>query len=97
MWFLIHIYQPCLLRSVITPYLTFLIPSAGISLLWVAALGVAVLYIYSVVSFAFLHESFLVDSDEDLFCDNLFECFVTVIRYGLIDGLGLVSDCPIFK
>ena len=59
-----------------------------------AALGLVVLYIYSVVSFAFLHESFLFPNNDDatLFCDNLFQCFVTTIRYGLMDNLGLVSN-----
>ena len=63
----------------------------GISLLWVAALGLVVLYIYAVVSFAFLHESFEApDSEVPLFCSTLYECFATTIRYGLIDHLGLV-------
>ncbi len=58
-----------------------------------AALGLVVLYVYAVVSFAFLHESFLFPDNDDgtLFCDDLFECFVSTIRYGLIDNLGLVS------
>ncbi len=74
--------------------LHFSIPLPGLSLLWVAALGLIVLYIYAVVSFAFLHESFLFPDNDDasLFCDNLFECFVSTIRYGLIDNLGLVSQ-----
>ena len=52
------------------------------------------LYIYAVISFAFLHESANNDGAEDkdasLFCDTLGECFITVVRYGLIDNLGLV-------
>ena len=64
---------------------------AGISLLWVAILGLVVLYIYSVVSFAFLHESLLVpDAEANLFCETLFQCLITVIRYGLMDSPGLV-------
>ena len=64
---------------------------AGISLLWVAILGLVVLYIYSVVSFAFLHESLLIENDEaNLFCDTLFQCLITMIRYGLMDNPGLV-------
>ncbi len=52
-----------------------------------------VLYIYAVVSFAFLHESFLFpNNDGTLFCDNLFECFVSTIRHGLMENLGLVSE-----
>ena len=50
-----------------------------------------VLYIYSVVSFAFLHESFLAENDDGvLFCDTLFQCLISVLKYGLIDNLGLV-------
>jgi len=68
------------------------LPHAGISLLWVAILGLVVLYIYSVVSFAFLHESFLMPDNDDanLFCNTLFECLISVLRYGLIINLGLV-------
>ena len=69
----------------------FSIPS-GKSLLWVAALGIVVLYIYAVVSFAFLHEAFQAPDNDDatLFCSTLYECFASTIRYGLIDNLGLV-------
>ena len=64
---------------------------AGIALLWVAILGLVVLYIYSVVSFAFLHESLLSpDAEASLFCNTLFECLITMIRYGLMDSPGLV-------
>ena len=67
----------------------------GVALLWVAALGGVVLYIYAVISFAFLHESADNEADSDrendLFCDTLGQCFITVIRYGLIDNLGLVN------
>ena len=67
---------------------------AGIALLWVAILFLVVLYIYSVVSFAFLHESFLMPDNDDanLFCNTLFECLISVVRYGLIDNLGLVHQ-----
>ena len=65
----------------------------GSSLLWVAALGVIVLYIYAVVSFAFLHEAFFITSAEvPLYCESLGQCFVSVIRYGLLDNLGLVRS-----
>ena len=64
----------------------------GLSLIWVAILGVIVLFIYAVVSFAFLHESFQAENnnDGDLFCSTLYECFASTIRYGLLDNLGLV-------
>ena len=69
-------------------------PTTGKSLLWVAALGVVVLYIYAVVSFAFLHEAFEAPDNDDatLFCSTLYECFASTIRYGLIDNLGLVRS-----
>ena len=69
----------------------------GVALLWVAALGVVILYIYAVVSFAFLHESFLQPDNNDatLFCQDLGECFVSTIRYGLLDNLGLVRGPPV--
>ena len=64
----------------------------GKSLLWVAALGLVILYIYAVVSFAFLHESFEAPNNDDatLFCYTLYECFASTIRYGLLENLGLV-------
>ena len=64
----------------------------GKSLLWVAALGLVILYIYAVVSFAFIHESFLAPDNNDatLFCSTLYECFASTIRYGLLENLGLV-------
>lgn len=64
-------------------------PWTGIALLWVAGLGGVVLYIYAVISFAFLHESF--NPKANLYCESLGECFITVVRYGLIDNLGLVG------
>ena len=64
---------------------------AGVSLLWVAVLGGIVLYIYAVISFAFLHESVNDEGENALFCDTLGQCFISVVRWGLIDNLGLVG------
>lgn len=55
--------------------------STGKSLLWVAVLGLVVFYIYALISFALLRSSF--DPDEGLYCATLWQCTVTVIRYGL--------------
>jgi hypothetical protein len=93
-----YFYALCLLHIVINNDILQRVLRAvtqnGIALLWVAALGGVVLYIYAVISFAFLHESADNEADSgrdnDLFCDTLGQCFVTVIRYGLIDNLGLV-------
>ncbi|XP_062518427.1 inositol 1,4,5-trisphosphate receptor type 1-like isoform X2 [Corticium candelabrum] len=59
----------------------------GKSLLWVAALMVIIIYVYTVISFAFLRESF--HRDEGLFCENLGQCFVTSLKFGLLSGGGL--------
>ena len=57
-----------------------------------AVLGAIILYIYAVISFAFLHESFDPDNnDGNLYCENLWQCFISVVRYGLIDNIGLVG------
>jgi len=68
----------------------------GRSLLWVAALGLVVMYIYSVGTFALLANDFHEpdpeeDGDNVRFCRSLIQCFISVLEYGLLDTLGLVS------
>ena len=64
------------------------------SLLWVAALGLVVIYSYSVGTFALLPNEFH-DPNEDaenvLFCRSLIQCFISVLEYGLLGILGSVS------
>ncbi|XP_076449737.1 inositol 1,4,5-trisphosphate-gated calcium channel ITPR1-like isoform X2 [Babylonia areolata] len=57
----------------------------GMSLLWVAVLGFIVIYIYSLIGFALLRAYF--KPDDYLYCKTLFQCTVTVIRYGLIGDM----------
>ncbi|XP_046366515.2 inositol 1,4,5-trisphosphate receptor type 3-like isoform X5 [Haliotis rufescens] len=57
----------------------------GMSLLWVAVLGFILIYIYSLIGFALLRSYF--SPDEYLYCSTLWECTVTVIRYGLIGDM----------
>ena len=66
---------------------------AGKSLLWIAALGLAILFIYAIVSFVFLRDSVhnINNEGSSMFCENLGQCFVTVLRVGLIESLGSVS------
>ncbi len=59
--------------------------TSGKSLLWVAVLGFVVFYLYALISFAFLRSSF--EKDEEMFCATLWQCTVTVIRYGLIGDI----------
>ena len=66
------------------------------SLIWVAILGLIVLFIYAVISFALLNNQYQYtltsnDSDANLYCADLGQCMWSVLRYGLTDNLGLVS------
>lgn len=49
-------------------------------LISVALLGLSILFILAVVSFAFWHDYF---DNEDRFCRTMLECYVSVIREGL--------------
>ena len=67
---------------------------AGRSLLLVAALGLVIIYCYSVGTFAFLPNEFHdqnEDSENVLYCHSLFQCFITVLEHGLLGTLGSVS------
>ena len=61
------------------------------SLIWLAVLGVIVLFIYAVISFAFLQNNYVETDDAALYCANLGQCMYSVLRYGLTDNLGIVS------
>lgn len=66
----------------------------GKSLLWVAALGLIVIYNYAVGTFAFMPNEFNNQDEGEVvrYCDTLFECSVTVLEYGLLDTIGVVSQ-----
>eukprot|EP00050_Salpingoeca_kvevrii_P002520 m.196116 g.196116 ORF g.196116 m.196116 type:complete len:2530 (-) comp10628_c0_seq6:379-7968(-) len=59
----------------------------GKSLLWVAALMVIVIYVYSLLVFAFLRGE--VSSDDGAFCETAWQCFITSLKLGLMSGGGL--------
>ncbi len=61
----------------------------GKALIWVAVLGIIVLFIYAVISFAWLHGYF--SPEDDQFCDTLGQCLFSVVRIGLLDTLGSVA------
>ena len=50
-----------------------------------AVLGFVLFYLYALISFAFLRASF--DPESDMYCGSLWQCTVTVIRYGLIGDI----------
>ncbi|KAL4233980.1 hypothetical protein ACF0H5_005635 [Mactra antiquata] len=57
----------------------------GRSLVWVGILGLCVFYLYAIISFAMMRSMF--NPDDYLYCDTLWQCTLTVIRYGLIGDL----------
>ncbi|CAL1526674.1 unnamed protein product [Lymnaea stagnalis] len=57
----------------------------GMSLLWVAVLGFVVIYIYALIGFALLRVYF--QNESSLYCSTLWQCTVTVIRFGLIGDM----------
>ncbi|KAH9498183.1 hypothetical protein Btru_007903 [Bulinus truncatus] len=57
----------------------------GKSLLWVGVLGLVVFYLYGMVGFALMRSMF--NPGEYLYCNTLWQCTITVIRYGLIGDL----------
>ena len=63
--------------------------SLALQLLTVFVLGLVVMYIYAVISFALIQNYF--NTENDLFCETAFQCFITVTRLGLLDTLGNVS------
>ena len=72
----------------------------GKSLLWVAALGLIVIYNYAVGTFVFMPNEFNNQDEGEAvrYCDTLFECSVTVLEYGLLDTIGAVSHtCSLYK
>ncbi|XP_033730119.1 LOW QUALITY PROTEIN: inositol 1,4,5-trisphosphate receptor type 2-like [Pecten maximus] len=56
----------------------------GMSLLLVALLGLAIMFIYSLVGFAFLRERFFKES-EGRHCRTVAQCFVTITHHGFVD------------
>jgi len=64
----------------------------GEQLLMTGALAVILLYIYSVLGFLFVRDSFMSDDfPDERRCDKLADCFTTTIREGLINGGGMAD------
>ena len=60
-------------------------------LIFIGLLTLAILFIYAVFSFAFMR-NFFDTADSNLFCQTLWQCYVTVIREGLLNSFGGVSS-----
>lgn len=58
----------------------------AIQLFFVGLLILTILFIYAIVSFAFMYNFF--NPEDNLFCETTWECYVTVIREGLLNNYG---------
>ena len=68
--------------------------TTGISIFYVILLILSIILIYAAISFAFISTFF----ESDQFCQTLFECTITVMRGGLVDGaVSLSLAMYIFK
>lgn len=56
----------------------------GYSLLWVFLFGMVILSIYALISFAYFREIF---RENGHFCNTLYECAISVLHRGLVDGI----------
>ena len=92
-----YLYPICLLyileRSEILRRVLLAVTKNGKSLIFVAILGCIILYIFGVIGFALFSQqaqsTVEPDSDAYIFCQTLYECFVTIGRWGLLDTIGL--------
>ena len=62
-----------------------------VQLVLVILLIMSIILIYAAISFAFISNFFNPEPGDNLFCQSLFECYITIIRVGLLNGFGAVS------
>ena len=74
-------------NQVIVLYLSLF---TGKSLIWVALLLLIILYMYAIIAFQALRDPFV--QADNMYCDDLSECFVSVLRFGLIDSFLVSRD-----
>ena len=70
----------------ITPFVLFF--SIASQLISVTLLALGILLIFAVISFVFLYDFF---DNDTVFCHTMFECYISIIREGLLDTIGTVS------
>ena len=67
----------------------------GKALLWVAALMIVIIYVYSQSAFALLRRDF-VPQDNHLWCHTPWQCFIASLRSGLLNNLGSDSAPSVY-
>jgi hypothetical protein len=59
--------------------------NTGGSLIWIFVYGLILIYIYTLLAFAFYRDYY--HEEEGKFCHTFYECMATTIRQGLIGGV----------
>ena len=67
----------------------------GLSLILIFIFGLMFVFIFTQVNFAFYRELFASPEETGLYCEHMFQCFVTVLHRGLILSLFEVSNPPL--
>ena len=80
-------------RSEILRRVLLAVTKNGKSLIYVAIFGVIIIYIFSVIAFALFYQqaqsTVNPESEAYVFCHSLYECAVSIGRWGLLDTIGL--------
>ena len=63
----------------------------GKLLVFIGLITAGIFLVFSVVAFLFIQDHFNETDDNPLFCNSLWQCFISVSREGLLDTLGQVS------
>ena len=63
---------------------------SGRSLLLVMTMGIIIIYLYGLVAFAILRPIF--DPSGELYCSTLYQCVISVLRYGVLGNMADVSN-----
>ncbi len=63
----------------------------GKLLVFIGMMTAGILLVFSVVAFVFIQDHFNETDDNPLFCNSLWQCFISVSREGLLNTLGQVS------
>ncbi|XP_019850014.1 PREDICTED: uncharacterized protein LOC109580894 isoform X2 [Amphimedon queenslandica] len=86
-----YFYCGCILyvfiRSNVLNYVLTALARSALQLISVALLGLSILLIFAVFSFILWHNYF---DNVHRFCETMVECYVSVIREGLLDTLGIM-------
>ena len=80
-------------RSEVLRRVLLAVTKNGKSLIYVAIFGMIIIYIFSVIAFALFYQqaqsTVNPESEAYIFCHSLYECVVSIARWGLLDTIGL--------